>query len=76
MRVKNPNITGIIHSNMRLVESCWGDAEGIVVIFWRTYIDTPTSRGRMIGDGSGRARSIHRKRPFSGTASWASERPE
>ena len=74
--MKNPNITGIIHSSMRLVESCCGDADGIVVIFCNTYIDTPTSRGRMIGDGSGSARSIHRKRPFSGTASCARDRPE
>ena len=74
--MKNPNITGIIHSSMRFVESCCGDADGIVVIFCNTYIDTPTRSGRMIGEGSGNARSIHKKRPFSETASCASERPE
>ena len=67
---------GIIHSSILLVESCCGDVEGMVVIFCMTNIETPTRTGRMMGDGSGRARSIHRKRPLRGTASWASERPE
>ena len=32
-RVKNPNIRGIIHSIILLVDSCCADEDGIAVIF-------------------------------------------
>ena len=74
--VKKPNITGIIHSIILLVESCCGELEGIVVIFCITNIDTPTRIGMTIFVGSGTARSIQRKLPFKGTDSWAIEKDE
>ena len=68
--VKNPNIAGIIHSIILLVEAWRSSAVGIVVIFCMTHIDTPTRIGMMNGDGSGRARSIHRKLLFIGITLW------
>ena len=61
LRVKKPNIAGIIHSIIRFVDACRSSAVGIVVIFCMTHIDTPTRIGMTNGVGSGRARSIHRK---------------
>ncbi len=68
--VKNPNIAGIIHSIIRLVEACRWSAVGIVVIFCMIHIDTPTKIGMTNGDGSGRARSIQRKLLFIGITLW------
>lgn len=68
--VKNPNISGIIHSIIRFVDCCRGSAVGIVVIFWSTHIDTPTRTGST-GVGSRPARSSHRKELFSGINSLA-----
>lgn len=59
--MKKPNIAGIIHSIILLVEACLSSAVGMVVIFCMTHIDTPTRIGITNGVGSGRARSIHRK---------------
>ena len=66
--VKNPNISGIIHNIMRLVDCCLGSADGIVVTFCISHIDKPTSIGR-IGVGSGAPRSSHRNEASSGTSS-------
>lgn len=63
--VKKPNISGIIHSIMRLVDSCRGSAAGIIVIFCIIHIDTPTSTG-ITGVASGSPRFIQRKRVSSG----------
>ena len=60
-RVKKPNMAGIIHSIMRLVDACRSSAVGMVVIFCMTHIDTPTRTGMTNGVGSGSAKSIHRK---------------
>ena len=68
--MKNPNINGIIHSIMRLVDACLASADGIVVTFCISHIDRPTSIGR-IGVGSGAPRSSHRKELSKGT-SWCS----
>ena len=64
--MKNPNITGIIHSIIRLVDCCLGSAEGMVVIFCIRNIDPPTSTGIMRGEGSDLARSIQRNEESSG----------
>ena len=66
--VKNPNINGIIHNIMRLVDACLESAAGMVVSFCMSHIETPTSMGRT-GVGSGAPRSNHRNELFSGIAS-------
>lgn len=67
--VKNPNITGIIQSIMRLVDSCLGSIAGMVLTFCMKNMETPTRMGRM-GRGSGLARSSHRKALRRGMTSW------
>ena len=62
--VKNPNINGIIHSIMRLVDACLGSAEGMTVIFCMRYMDTPTIMGSTRLSGS--ARSSQRNELSSG----------
>jgi hypothetical protein len=62
---KNPNISGIIHSIILLVDSVLGSIAGIIVIFWLSHVETPTRMG-MTGVRSGRPRSIHRKELSSG----------
>lgn len=49
--MKNPNITGIIHSSIRFVDSCWAEPDGMVVIFCMTYMETPTRIGKTRGRG-------------------------
>ena len=66
--VKKPNINGIIHSIIWLVDCCRGSAVGIVVIFCMMNIDAPTATGR-IGVLSGTARSSHRNELSRGTTS-------
>ena len=63
--VKNPNIMGIIHSIMRLVDACLGSADGMVVVFCMRNMDTPTRMGRR-GVGSGCAKSSHRNELSTG----------
>lgn len=73
MRVKTPNMPGMSQSIMRLVDSCCGVVEGMVVIFCITNMETPTSTGRRNGRGfelEYSARLRNRKVPSSGTASW------
>ena len=67
--VKNPNISGIIHSIIRLVEACLGSTDGMLVIFCMRNIDTPTRTGSR-GVRSGSARSSHRKELSRGRTSW------
>lgn len=74
--MKNPNIMGIIQSIIRFVEAWLSLAAGMVVIFCITHMDAPTSIGRMMGEGSGRARSSHRNLLFRGITWWTGERPE
>ena len=50
-KVKNPNISGIIHSIIRLVDACLGSAAGIVLIFCIRNMDPPTRTGRRGGKG-------------------------
>ena len=69
--VKNPNIRGIIHSIMRLVDCCLSSAAGMVVIFCMMNMEAPTRMGST-GVGSGTARSSHRKELFSGTT-WCTQ---
>ena len=68
--MKNPNISGIIHSIMRFVDACRASADGMVVIFCMTHIDPPTRIGITKGDGSGCPRSIHKKSASIGMALW------
>ena len=71
--MKNPNISGIIHSMSLAVDSCWGVEDGVAVIFCITHIEPPTRIGRSSGAGFSleyRARSSHRNVPSSGTTSW------
>ena len=70
LSVKKPNIAGIIQSIMRLVDAWRSSAVGIVVIFCITNMDAPTKTGITNGDGSGRAKSIHRNRLSSGMTLW------
>ena len=63
--VKKPNISGIIHSIILLVCACRGSADGIMVIFWVSHMEAPTSTG-MTGVGSGSDRSTQRKALFIG----------
>ena len=63
--VKNPNIRGIIHSIIRLVDCCLASAAGMVVIFCMKNIEAPTRTGKM-GVGSGLARSSQRNELSSG----------
>ena len=63
--VKKPNINGIIHNIIRLVDCCLASADGMVVIFCMSHMEAPTSTGRS-GVGSGLARSSHRKELSSG----------
>jgi hypothetical protein len=58
--VKNPNISGIIQSIIRLVDACLGSALGMVVIFCMSHMETPTRTGNS-GVRSGSARFSHRK---------------
>ena len=68
LRLKKPNMRGIIQSIMRLVDCCLGSAAGIVVIFCMSHIDAPTSTGST-GVLSGSARSSHRNELSRGIAS-------
>ena len=68
--MKNPNIAGIIHNIILLVDAWRSSAVGMVVIFCMTHIDTPTRIGITNGVGSGRARSIHRKLLSIGMTPW------
>lgn len=73
LRVKTPNMPGMSHSIMRLVCSCCGVVEGMVVIFCMTNMETPTRTGRRKGSGLAleySARSSPRNLPSRGTASW------
>lgn len=73
-KVNRPNMAGIIHNIIRLVEACLGSAVGTVVIFCWTHMEAATKTGRR-GKGSGRDRSSQRKRGFNGTAwcTWLSQ---
>jgi len=44
---------GIIHSSMRLVDSCWALVEAVGVIFCIANIEPPTSTGRSRLKGTG-----------------------
>lgn len=71
--MKNPNITGIIHSIIRLVDACCSVAAGMVVIFCISHIDPPTRTGRRKGIGFAAdtsARLSPKAMPFSGMTSW------
>tara|TARA_B100000809_G_scaffold200515_1_gene200787 strand:+ start:870 stop:1085 length:216 start_codon:yes stop_codon:yes gene_type:complete len=70
--VKKPNIRGIIHSIILLVDACCWLMDGMVVIFCINHIDAPTRTGSRMLNGAGflleySARFIDRNWPFSGT---------
>ena len=67
--MKKPSIRGIIHNIMRLVEACLSSIAGIVVIFCWAHVEAATKTGNMKGEGSGLAKSSHRKLLFNGTVS-------
>jgi hypothetical protein len=67
--VKKPNIKGIIHKSMRLVD-CWrGSALRGTLIFCITHMEAPTSMAMkyVTRDLSARARSRPMNRLFKGT---------
>ena len=68
VKVKNPNISGIIHNIMRLVDACLGSAAGMVLIFCMANMDPPTRMGRM-GVLSGSARFSHKNELSRGITS-------
>ena len=65
--MKKPSIRGIIHNIMRLVEACRSSIAGMVVIFCCAHVVAATSMGMMKGEGSGLAKSSHRKSLSKGT---------
>ena len=67
VRVKKPNISGIIQSIMLFIDCCCWLALGIIVIFCRAHMEPATSTG-MTGVLSPKPRSSHRKPPWMGTA--------
>lgn len=66
--VKKPNMIGIIHSIILLVDAWRGSADGIVVVFCIKNMDKPTRTG-ITGRLSGCARSSHRNVLFIGMTS-------
>ncbi len=68
--MKKPNMTGIIHSIILLVEAWRSSAVGIAVIFCMTHMEIPTRTGITNGVGSGSARSIQRKLLLIGITPW------
>ena len=60
---------------MRFVDACFESMLGIVVIFCMKNMEPPTRIGRTRGEGSGSARSSHRKELFKGIAlcTWGSQ---
>ena len=71
--VKNPNIMGIIHSIILLVDSCCGLVAGMDDIFCIRNIEPPTRTGSKKGAGfwlESLERSIQRNAPCRGTTSW------
>jgi len=72
-RVKNPNMIGISHSIILLVDSCCALIDGVAEIFCMSHMETPTSTGSRNGTGfwlEYLARSIQRNCPSSGTDWW------
>jgi len=67
--VKKPNIIGIIHSIILLVEACLSSIAGILVIFCIKNMEIPTRIGITTGEGSGLAKSIQKKWLLIGTTS-------
>ena len=71
--MKNPNINGIIHSIMRLVDSWRASTAGMVVIFCIRNIDRPTKTGRTKGSEEScddTPRSIHKNLLLIGMTWW------
>ena len=46
-RLSTPNMTGMVHSIMVLVDCCCAVVAVGMVIFWVTHMDAPTRTGRM-----------------------------
>ena len=67
--VKKPNIIGIIHSIILLVEACRSSIAGMVVIFCIKNMEIPTNIGITTGEGSGLAKSIQINWLLIGTTS-------
>lgn len=64
LKVKKPNMIGIIHNIILWVEACCAVADGIDVIFCITSIEPPTSTGSRKDHGlllEVRERSSHKK---------------
>ena len=73
LKVRNPNIRGIIHSIMLLVWACLGSVVGIVIIFCWTHMEPPTRMGirkGILSSLAGPDRLIHRNWLLKGTASF------
>lgn len=67
--VKKPNMIGNIHNIIRLVDSWLGEVAGVMLIFCMKNIVTPTRTGSTTTEGSGVARSSHKKLAESGMMS-------
>ena len=73
--MKKPNMKGIIHKSMRLVD-CWrGSALRGELIFCMTHMEPPTSTAMkyVATDLSATARSRPRNRLSSGTTWWTTD---
>ena len=67
-REKKPRNMGIIQSIIFWLD-CWrGSGDGAMVIFCCTKVDAATSRGIIIGEGSGSPKFSQRNRSFRGAA--------
>ena len=70
LRLKKPNIIGSIHSIILFVEAVRSSVGGIVVVFWSSHVEPPTSIGITIGDVSGRPKSSHKNEASIGITRW------
>jgi hypothetical protein len=59
---------GIIQSIMFWLDCCRGSGDGVIVIFCCTQVEAATSKGKIIGEGSGSPRLNQRKPSLSGAA--------
>ena len=65
---KNAIIRGISQSIIIWLLLCRGSADGVIVIFCWSQVDTKTRTGKTSFDGSGSAKSSQRNSGFNGAA--------
>jgi hypothetical protein len=68
VKVKKAIIRGISQSIIIWLLLCRGSADGVIVIFCWSQVDTKTRTGKTSFDGSGSAKSSQRNSGFNGAA--------